>query len=258
MPASRRRYRPPVGFPTAEERRGRWQAPIISIVLHALAFFALLIPTVALVKLVAERRQWGLHGLVLGGGGGAQPERVQYVRPAMPARAPTTRPVVRPPPKPKPPPVITPPQPVPPQPVPVAPPGPESAATGAPAGTGTPSAGPGSGGGTGAGTGPGVGNGKGPGTGGDPAARKLRAVPPETIVAGLDAPKDARPRHLVAIFIVASTGEAKFVSFTQTNNGGLNRQLRDEFEQMTRSRWQPAALDGVSVPDTVAYVVELP
>ena len=151
-----------------------------------------------------------------------------------------------------------PPQPVPPLPTPVAPIAPESAAAGAAAGAGTTGVGPGSGGGAGAGNGPGAGNGKGPGTGGDPAARKLRALPPETIVAGLDAAKSVRPRHLVAIFLVASTGDAKLLSFTQTNDGGLNRRLRDEFEQMTRSRWQPAALDGISVPDTIAYDVELP
>lgn len=65
-------------------------------------------------------------------------------------------------------------------------------------------------------------------------------------------------RDIVAVFFVSLTGEAKLVSVTQTNDGGLNRRLRDEFEQMTRSRWQPAALDGVSVADTIAYTVELP
>jgi len=138
----------------------------------------------------------------------------------------------------------------------MAPVAPDTAATGAAAGTA--GAGPGSGGGTGAGKGPGVGNGQGPGTGGDPAARKFRALPPETIAAGLDAPKDVHPRRLVAIFLVASSGDAKLMSFTQTNDGGFNRRLRDEFEQMTRSRWQPAALNGIAVPDTVDYVIELP
>jgi hypothetical protein len=78
------------------------------------------------------------------------------------------------------------------------------------------------------------------------------------IPTGLDAPKDVRPQHLVAVFIVAPSGEAHLVSVTPTNNGGYNKHLRDELEQMTRSRWQPASLDGVAVADTVPYVVDLP
>jgi periplasmic protein TonB len=230
----------------------------MSIVLHALALFLVLVPAVASVSLAIERQSWGKRGFVLGGGGGARPERLQYVQVAPPPPPTIHRPVVRrPPPKPEPrvmtPPVIPPP-PTPPPPAPVI----DSAADGVTPGAGKSGAGPGTGGGTGSGKGPGTGAGTGPGTAGDPAARKLRAMAPETIVAGLDAPKDARPRHLVAVFIVAPTGDAKLVSFTQTNDGGLNRRLKDEFEQMTRSRWQPAALDGVSVPDTVSYVVELP
>jgi hypothetical protein len=226
-------------------------------VLHALALFLVLVPAVASVSLAVERQSWGKRGFVLGGGGGARPERVQDLHVAPPPPA-VRHPVVRrPPPKP-PPPVIAPPHVIPPPPAPLPTPAIDTASIGATPGAGSAGAGPGSGGGTGSGHGTGAGAGTGPGTAGDPAARKLRAMAPETIVAGLDAPKDAHPRHLVAVFIVDPSGDAKLVSFTQTNDGGLNRRLKDEFEQMTRSRWQPAALDGVSVPDTVSYVVELP
>lgn len=227
--------------------------------LHALALFLVLVPAVASVSLAVERQSWGKHGLVLGGGGGGQAERVQYLHVAPPPPTPVRRPVVRrPPPKPQPrviaPPPVIPPPPKPPPPAPTT----DTTSSGAAPGAGSTGAGPGSGGGTGSGKGTGAGAATGPGTAGDPAARKLRAMAPETIVAGLDAPKAARPRHLIAVFIVDPGGDAKLVSFTQTNDGGLNRRLKDEFEQMTRSRWQPAALDGVSVPDTVSYVVELP
>ncbi len=203
MPASRRRYRPPVGFPAGEGRRGRWQASIISIVLHALALFLVLVPAVASVSLAVERQSWGKHGLVLGGGGGGQAERVQYLHVAPPPPTPVRRPVVRrPPPKPQPrviaPPPVIPPPPKPPPPAPTT----DTTSSGAAPGAGSTGAGPGSGGGTGSGKGTGAGAATGPGTAGDPAARKLRAMAPETIVAGLDAPKAARPRHLIAVFIV--------------------------------------------------------
>jgi hypothetical protein len=246
-----RSYRPPVGFPNAQDKRGRWQAPIVSIVLHALVVFLLLIPAAVSVE-VAVRPAWGFRGAVKGGGGGGQHEHVHFVMPARAAAV--ARPAVR--------------RPIPPAPVrrivpaPVAPlPTPQIATTeqvGAPPGVGSIGLGPGTGGGTGAGVGTGAGNGTGPGTAGEPTAQKLRAVLPETIPVGLDAPKDARPRHLTAIFIVAADGSARLVSFTPTNDGGYNHRLHDAFEQMTRPRWQPAALNGVAVADTVAYDVYLP
>ena len=245
-----RPYRPPVGFPNAQDKRGRWQAPIVSIALHALVLFLVLIPAAATVQIIV-RPSWGLGGTVKGGGGGGQREQVHFVLPA------TTTPVARP--------MVRRPPPVPVRrvvPTPVAPlPNPQIATTeqvGAPPGVGTIGLGSGSGGGVGAGTGTGAGNGTGPGTAGEPTGHKLRAVLPETIPVGLDAPKDARPRHLTAIFIVAADGSARLVSFTPTSDGGYNHRLHDAFEQMTRPKWQAAALNGVAVADTVAYDVYLP
>jgi len=252
VPASRR-YRPPIGFPDGEGKRGRWQAPIISIVLHALASFLLLLPGVAAVQLVVNPRAWGLRGLVRGGGGGgARQEHLRYVQTAPPPPPTVARAVVprRPPvPKPLPAPVLPPP--LSPAPAPEVAVGPQT-------GAGTTGVGPGAGGGVGAGVGTGAGSGTGPGTAGNPSERRLGAEPPEVIPTGLDAPKGVQPRHIVAMFIVAPSGEAHLVSVTQTSDGGYNRHLRDELEQMTRSRWQPASLDGVAVADTVPVVMDLP
>jgi hypothetical protein len=230
----------------------------MSIALHALVLFLLLIPAVASVQLAVNPRWLGLRGVVRGGGGGgARQERLQYIQPVPLARRPVRpTPVVRRParvPPPRPTPVVLPP---------IAPLPPAQIATSdqvsAPAGAGSSGVGPGAGGGVGGGVGTGTGTGTGPGTAGTPSERKLHALPPEMIPAGLDAPKDARPRRVVATFFVTPLGDAKLVSVTQTNDGGLNKRLRDEFEQMTRSRWQPAALDGIAVADTMSYIVDLP
>ena len=78
------------------------------------------------------------------------------------------------------------------------------------------------------------------------------------IPAGLGAPRGVRPRHITAVFLITATGDAKLANFTTTNDGSFNRRLRDDFEQMTHGRWQPATLDGVAVPDTVQFTVDFP
>jgi periplasmic protein TonB len=224
----------------------------MSIALHALALFVLLLPAVASVQIAVTPRTFGLGGRTRGGGGGGQrAEHLRFVATPAPRRAVAPPRVIVPPPAIKPPP--PPPPPVAPLP---------QVATVDPttvAGSGGAGAGPGIGGGVGAGAGPGAGSGKGPGTAGDPAARKQSAQAPEVIFSSvLDAPKNARPRHVTVVFIVGSTGEAKVASFTPTSDGSLNRRLREDFEQMTRTRWQPAQLDGVAVADTIVVPIDLP
>jgi periplasmic protein TonB len=259
--AGGRRYRPPAGFPRADDRRGRWQGVAFAIAVHALFLFLILMPHAPPV-LPIDDRSLGTIGDRRGGGGGGNPEtpaaeRLRYVQ----ARAIPPAPVVlRPRPVKVVPPVVPkrlpPPQPV------VAPatavvpvqtlvapaPGTGSLAAGAGAGAGT-------GGGVGTGTGTGAGSGVGPGTGGSPHASKIKAYPIELPAAGLDAPRNIRPSHLDIVFEVTEHGEAKLLSFTQTNDGGFNRRLRDE---LSETRFHAAALpDGTPVRDTVDVTIDL-
>ena len=209
-----------------------------------------------------DDRSVGITGDRRGGGGGGSPgtpaaERLQYVQaPAIPRNqaVPRPRPVKAVPtvvPK-----RLPPPQPVvPPAPavVPVqtlVPPAPGAGSLAA-----GPGAGPGIGGGVGTGAGTGVGSGVGLGTGGSPRASKIKAYPIELPAAGLDAPRNIRPSHLDIVFEVTEHGDAKLLSFTQTNDGGFNRRLRDE---LSETRFHAAALpDGTPVRDTVDVTIDL-
>jgi hypothetical protein len=100
-----------------------------------------------------------------------------------------------------------------------------------------------------------VGSGVGPGAGGAPGASKIKAYPIELPAAGLDAPRNIHPSHLDVVFEVTEHGEAKLLSFTQTNDGGFNRRLRDE---LSETRFHAAALpDGTPVRDTVDVTIDL-
>lgn len=260
MPASGRRYRPPAGLPEADDRRGRWQGVAVAIALHALVLLLVLTRTATTPILRLDDRTYGVRGAERGGGGGGEPmrERLQYIQ----AAAPLPPPVVRRP-RPQVVPRIVPPRVPPPRPVEaptplapsVAPPtavAPDGGSVTTGPGTG---AGPGTGGGVGTGAGAGVGNGVGPGTGGTPTASKVKAYPIELPAAGLDAPHNIRPSHLDAVFEVTEHGDARLLSFTQTNDGGFNRRLRDE---LSGTRFHAAALpNGTPVRDTVQVSFDL-
>jgi protein TonB len=261
------RYRPPAGFPRADDRRGRWQGVAFAIAVHALVLFLILMPHAAPRRLPIDARSLGVTGDRRGGGGGGSPgsppaERLQYVQTPATARDPVVpppRPVkVIPPVVPKrlppPKPVIAPAPAV----VPVQTPAPPAPVTGA-RGTGSVAAGagagPGTGGGVGTGAGTGAGSGVGAGTGGSPRASKIKAYPIELPAAGLDAPRNIRPSHLDIVFEVTEHGDAKLLSFTQTNDGGFNRRLRSE---LSETRFHAAALpDGTPVRDTVDVTIDL-
>lgn len=261
-PAGGRRYRPPAGFPYADDRGGRWRGAAFAIAVHALLLLLILVPPAVPPVLHADDRSLGVAGDRRGGGGGGSPgsrvEHLRYVQVAVapPPVVPQPRPrVVRPPVVPK---RLPPPKPaIAPAPTPVLPaPAPPSAlaasGTGAAAGAG---AGPGTGGGVGTGQGTGIGSGVGPAAGGSPAASKIKAYPIELPAAGLDAPRNIHPSHLDVVFEVTEHGEAKLLSFTQTNDGGFNRRLRDE---LSETRFHAAALpDGTPVRDTVDVTIDL-
>jgi periplasmic protein TonB len=261
-PAGRRRYRPPAGFPYADDGRGRWRGVAFAIAVHAVFLFLLLTPPAVAPVPPADDRSLGVAGDRRGGGGGGSPgtsvEHLQYVQAVAappPVVLPPRRPVVRPPVVPKrlppPTPVITP-APAPVVPAPTLPPALAASGTGAASGAG---AGPGTGGGVGTGQGTGVGSGVGPGARGSPAASKIKAYPIELPAAGLDAPRNIHPSHLDIVFEVTEHGDAKLLSFTQTNDGGFNRRLRDE---LSETRFHAAALpDGTPVRDTVDVTIDL-
>ncbi len=260
MPASERRYRPPAGFPDADDRRGRWRGIAVAIALHALFLFLILGPAPSPVIPYVDDRSFGLRPGARGGGGGGEVsrERLHYFQ-MSPARLPLVAPRVPPtriPPRvPRPVPsvrpIVTPPTPAVPQ-VAAAPADGGVTASGA----GGAGAGPGVGGGVGTGVGTGVGNGLGPGTGGAPAASKIKAYPIELPAAGLDAPHNVHPSHLDAVFEVSAGGDARLLSCTPTNDGGFNRRLREE---LTGTRFHPAVLpNGTPVIDTVQLSIDLP
>ena len=244
----RPRYRQPLGMPLRDE--GRRAGAVISVVVHALIIFLLIIP-LFMPRSVIRRMQQGAGGAgPAGGGGGGMRgtggrvvEKIQYVRVSPdPVPTPTTLPPVVPPP-PKVTPKVEPPKPTPAQPRVV--PKPQSAApaeplsvasteTGAGGGSGTDGstgAGPGSGGGVGAGVGTGRGSGVGPGTGGGTQAN-YPPVPIEFFLPPLPAPSSVRGLRFVAEFDVDSTGRVLAFDFTRTRDGDYNKRIESVLRSM--------------------------
>lgn len=234
---------PHLGMPAPRERSTL--GVIVSVAAHAVVLFLLLAP-IALrqTTIVPIEQGAGGPGPAGGGGGGTRgtggdPERVRYVAvtPAPPAPAPAVATAVVPPP------VNQPPEPKP-EPQPVVPPTPAAPAAtevasaspatpspvaGTGGGTGNDGSGgygPGSGGGIGSGVGTGRGSGTGPGTGGGTQAN-YPPTPTEMFLPPLPAPSNVRGFRLIAEFDVDSTGRVLDFTFTETRNGGYNRQLRD-------------------------------
>jgi periplasmic protein TonB len=240
----RPRYRQPVGLPMRDE--GRRAGAIVSIVIHALVIFLLIVPFF-MPHSVIERMQQGAGGAGPAGGGGGgnrgtggdTREKIQFVRVSPnPVPTPTTIPPVVPPP-PKPTPKVEPPKPAPVQTPPV--PKPQSAAPAAPAapvtvasaepgaggGSGTDGsagAGPGTGGGVGSGVGTGRGSATGAGTGGGTQVN-FPPSPIEFFLPPLPAPSSVRGFHFVAEFDVDSTGRVIGFDFTPTRDGDYNKRI---------------------------------
>jgi periplasmic protein TonB len=245
---ARPRYRQPIGMPLRSE--GRRTGAIISVVVHALIVFLLILPFFMPHNVIRRMQQGaGGAGPAGGGGGGSRGtggrtvEKVQYVRLAPnPVPTPATLPPVVPPP-PKVTPKVEPPKPQPVQPPVV--PKPQSAAPAEPvtvasaepgAGGGSGSdgsagAGPGSGGGVGAGVGTGRGSGVGPGTGGGTQAN-FPPVPIEFFLPPLPAPSSVRGLHFIAEFDVDSTGRVIAFDFTRTRDGDYNKRIESVLRQM--------------------------
>ncbi len=252
-PAPRRerpRYRPPIGIPVSRSRRTL--GAIVSVLLHLLVIFLLIVPFTS-PELLSEVLGAGGPGPAGGGGGGnrgtggAKTERLQFVKIA-PTPTPVTPPVV-PPVKPPvippivPPPVVPPPTPQPPAPTPAKPTSADaadvkSAVTGTGGGSGTDGSagsGPGSGGGVGSGIGTGKGSSVGAGTGGGPGT-VYPPAPTELFLPPIPVPSKARGT-VVVIFDVDSTGKVVDLQFTPTKDGSYNRKLRDALAAI---RFRPA------------------
>jgi protein TonB len=248
----RPRYRQPIGLPMRDE--GRRAGVLVSIVIHALVIFLLIVPFF-MPHAVIERMQQGAGGAGPAGGGGGGTkgsggdtrEKIQFVRVApTPVPTPTSiPPIVPPPPKvtpkvtpkvepPKPPPVQTPPVPKPQSAAPAAPVTVASVAQGAGGGSGSDGsagAGPGSGGGVGAGVGTGRGSATGAGTGGGTQAN----YPPEPVqffLPPLPPPSSVRGSHFIAEFDVDSTGRVIGFDFTPTRDGDYNKKIAQVLRQM--------------------------
>jgi len=252
LDTTRSRYRVPVGMPMRDE--GRRAGAVVSVVVHALIIFLLIVPFF-MPHSVIERLQQGAGGPgpAGGGGGGARgtgaptSEHIQFVK-VLPATVPTPKtvpPVVPPPPKPVPKPVL---KPEPPKPMPVvkepvpqaqisAPSAPvmvASAEIGSGGGSGadgSAGAGPGSGGGVGSGVGTGRGSGTGPGTGGGNQAN-FPPVPIEFFLPPLPAPSSVRGLHFIAEFDVDSTGRVVNFDFTRTRDGEYNKRISEVLRAM--------------------------
>lgn len=250
------RYRAPVGLPLRDE--GRTQGMIVSVIIHALVIFLLIVPFM-LPSSVIERMQQGAGGAgpAGGGGGGNQGtggdrtvETLRFVKLApTPVPTPTTLPPVPVPPKPKvEPPKVVPPAPVPPQ---SAVPAPSTQVASAVAGAGGGSgkdgsggAGPGSGGGVGSGVGTGRGSANGPGTGGGTQVN-YPPQPLEVFLPPIPFPERIRGFKFTAEFDVDSTGRVLDVRFTETPDAGYNRRLQSMLRQ---TRFKPGVRpDGTPV-----------
>jgi protein TonB len=243
------RYRQPIGMPMRDV--GRRAGAVVSIVVHALIIFLLIVPFF-MPHSVIQRMQQGAGGAgPAGGGGGGMRgtggevrEKIQFVRVSpTPVPTPATLPPVVPPPKPTPTPKVEPPKPAPVQPP--AMPKPQSAAPAAPVtvasaepgagggsgADGSAGAGPGSGGGVGSGVGTGKGSGTGPGTGGGTQAN-YPPTPIEFFLPPMPPPSSVRGQHFTAEFDVDSTGRVLAFDFTPTRDGDYNKRIAQVLRQM--------------------------
>lgn len=257
-PAGQRRVRPlpQLAMPASRDRSRI--GVLLSAALHALVALLFIVPlTVDRTPIVPVDQGAGGPGPAGGGGGGnrgtgGDRERVRFVAVRPPAPAPAAATAVVPP-LPVPPPVA----PVSPPVRPAAPTAPQVAAsdqTSTPApvpgvggGTGsdgTAGTGSGTGGGVGTGVGTGRGSSVGPGTGGGTQANHPPS-PIEMFLPPLPAPANVRGFRLIAEFDVDSTGRVLDFKFTETRNGGYNRQLRDVLRSI---RFRPGTRpDGTAV-----------
>jgi protein TonB len=240
-------YRPPAGMPL--ERQGRWGLPV-SIVLHALIIFLLLVPAVA-TGIIPTPLAIGAGGPGPAGGGGGGtggikgiiPEKLRFLHVMPQASPPAVKPTEV-----KPPEVKAPDPPKVEEPKPLPPPEPakrsaveaapvELSATGEGVGTGddgSSGAGPGTGGGVGSGVGTGRGSGVGPGTGGGdgsiyPPSPMLLLLPPQPV------PKELAGTSIEIFFDVDSTGKVIAIDFKPTRNRAFNAKLRERLQE-TRFR----------------------
>ena len=246
IPTGRPRYRQPIGMPMRDE--GRRAGAIVSVVVHAVVIFLLIVPFF-MPHSVIQRMQQGAGGAGPAGGGGGgnrgtggqTVEKIQFVR-VSPTAVPTPRvvPPVVPAPKPVPkveppkPPVQTPPVPKPQSAAPAAPLTVASAEPGANGGSGndgSAGAGPGSGGGVGSGVGTGRGSATGAGTGGG-TQTNYPPTPIEFFLPPLPAPSSVRGQHFIAEFDVDSTGRVIAFDFTPTRDGDYNKRIAQVLRQM--------------------------
>jgi protein TonB len=244
----RPRYRQPIGMPLRDD--GRRAGAVVSLVVHALIIFLLIVPFF-MPHSVIERMQQGAGGAGPAGGGGGgtrgtggeMRERVQFVRVApTPVPTPTSIPPVVPP-LPKPTPKVEPPKPAPVQTPPV--PRPQSVAPAAPVtvasadtgngggsgADGSAGTGPGSGGGVGSGVGTGKGSSTGAGTGGGNQAN-YPPTPIEFFLPPMPPPSSVRGQHFTAEFDVDSTGRVLDFKFTQTRDGDYNKRIAQVLRAM--------------------------
>jgi periplasmic protein TonB len=244
----RPRYRQPIGMPMRDE--GRRAGAIVSVVLHALVIFLLIVPFF-MPRSVIQRMQQGAGGAGPAGGGGGGTrgtgsetrEKIQFVRvipnpvPTPTSIPPVVPPVPKPTPKvepPKPAPEPTPPVPKPQSAAPAAPATVASAAPGAGGGSGTDGstgAGPGSGGGVGAGVGTGRGSGTGAGSGGGTQAN-YPPMPIEVFLPPMPPPSSVRGQRVTAEFDVDSTGRVITFDFTPTRDGDYNKRIAQVLRSM--------------------------
>jgi protein TonB len=248
LDAPRPRYRQPIGMPLRDD--GTRAGAVVSVVVHALIIFLLIIPFF-MPHSVIERLQQGAGGAgpAGGGGGGSRgtgapaAEHIQFVRVSpTPVPTPTALPPITPPPQkpvpkpepPKPTPVETPPTLKTQSAAPVAPVVVASAVPGAGGGSGadgSAGAGPGSGGGAGAGTGTGRGSATGAGTGGGTQAN-YPPVPIEFFLPPMPPPASVRGQHFIAEFDVDSTGRVLAFDFTRTRDGDYNKRIAEILRAM--------------------------
>ena len=228
----RPRYRVPTGLPARDE--GRRTGAVISVLVHALIIGLLIVPFFLPSSVIEKMRQGaGGAGPAGGGGGGSSGpaeertiETLRFVKVyKQQVPTPTTLPAL-PPPVPPPPtlkPVTPPVVPATPAASPAPPTVSPAAGAGGGAGTGA-GAGPGSGGGVGAGEGTGRGGSTGPGSGGGTQAN-YSPQPIAMFLPPLPAPKSVRGFRFLADFDVDSSGRVVDFTFTETPDGGYNRQL---------------------------------